>query len=80
MATLPSTLVLYLWAVFFWVVEPALFEWNVFEKVAPIWSPPKSEVRSVIRFLNAKGKRPAEIHEKIVAVYGNPAISTCFYT
>jgi len=28
-------------------------------------------VRSVIRFLNAKGERPAEIHKQTVAVYGN---------
>jgi hypothetical protein len=28
-------------------------------------------VRFVIRFLNAKGERPAEIHKQIVAVYGN---------
>jgi hypothetical protein len=28
-------------------------------------------VRSVIRFLNAKGEHPVEIHEQIVAVYGN---------
>jgi hypothetical protein len=28
-------------------------------------------VCSVIRFLNAKGERPAEIHKQIVAVYGN---------
>ena len=27
-------------------------------------------MRSVIRFLNANGKRPAEIHKQIVAVYG----------
>jgi len=38
---------------------------------APIQSPAKCEVRSVIRFLNAKGARPAEFHEQIVAVYGN---------
>jgi len=38
---------------------------------APIQSPAKCEVRSVIRFLNAKAERPAEIHEQIVAVYGN---------
>jgi len=38
---------------------------------APIQSPAKCEVRSVIRFLNAKGDRPAEIHKQIVAVYGN---------
>jgi len=38
---------------------------------APIQSPAKCEVRSVIRFLNAKSERPAEIHKQIVAVYGN---------
>jgi len=37
----------------------------------PIQSPAKSEVRSVIRFLNAKGERTAKIHKEIVAVYGN---------
>jgi hypothetical protein len=37
---------------------------------SPIQSPAKCEVRSVIRFLNAKGERPAEIHKQIVAVYG----------
>ena len=43
----------------------------MFEMAAPIQSPAKCEVRSVIRFLNAKGERPAEIHKHIVAVYGN---------
>jgi len=38
---------------------------------APIQSPAKCEVRSVVRFLNAKGERPAEIHKQIVAVCGN---------
>jgi len=38
---------------------------------APIQNPAICEVRSVIRFLNAKGERPAEIHKQIVAVYGN---------
>ena len=38
---------------------------------APIQSPGKCEVRSVIRFLKAKAERPAEIHKQIVAVYGN---------
>jgi cytochrome c-type biogenesis protein CcmH/NrfF len=47
---------------------------------APIQSPAKCEVRSVVRFLNAKGERPAEIHKQIVAVYGNFMISTCFFT
>jgi len=32
----------------------------------PIQSPAKCEVRSVIRFLNAKGKRPAEIHKVLL--------------
>jgi len=47
---------------------------------APIQSPAKCKVRSIIRFLNAKGERPAEIHKQIVALYGNPVISTCFFT
>ena len=42
----------------------------MFEMAAPIQSPAKSDVRSVIRFLNAKGERPAEIHRQIIAVYG----------
>ena len=43
----------------------------MFEMAAPIQSPAKCEVRSVIRFLNAEGESPAEIHKQIVAVYGN---------
>ena len=43
----------------------------MFEMAAPIQSPAKCEVRSVIRFLNAKGERPAEFHKQIVAVYGS---------
>ena len=43
----------------------------MFEMAAPIQSPAKCEVRSVIRFLNAKCERSAEIHKQIVAVYGN---------
>jgi hypothetical protein len=42
----------------------------VFEMAAPILSPIKCEVCSVIRFLNTKVERPAEIHKQIVAVYG----------
>jgi len=38
---------------------------------APIQSPAKYEVRSVIRFLNAKCERRTEIHKQIVAFYGN---------
>jgi len=38
---------------------------------APIQSPAKREVRSVIRFLNVKDERRAEIHKQIIAVYGN---------
>jgi transposase len=38
---------------------------------APIQSPAKCEVRSVIRFLIAKGERPAEVHKQIVAGYGD---------
>jgi len=53
------------------VVESALYEWDVFEMAAPIQSPAKCEVPSVIRFLKAKCERPAEIHKHNVAVYGN---------
>jgi hypothetical protein len=38
---------------------------------APIQSPAKCEVRSVIRFFKANSERPAEIHKQNVAVYGN---------
>jgi hypothetical protein len=62
------------------VVELVLFERDMFEMAAPIQSPVKCEVRSVIRFLNAKGERPAEIHKQIVAVYGNVMVSTFFLT
>ena len=43
----------------------------MFEMTVPIQSPAKCEVRSVIRFLNTKGERPAEIHKQTVAVCGN---------
>jgi hypothetical protein len=33
---------------------------------APIQSPAKCEVRSVIRFLDAKVERPAEIHKLLL--------------
>jgi hypothetical protein len=64
----------------FTVVEPALFELDVFGMAAPTQGPAKCEVRSVIRLLNAKGGRPAEIHKQIFAVYCNVMISTCFFT
>jgi hypothetical protein len=38
---------------------------------APIQSPAKCELRSVMRFLNAKDERPAEIHIHFGAVCGN---------
>jgi len=47
---------------------------------APTQSPAKCEVRYVLRFLNANGERPTEIHKQIVGVYGNIMISTCFFT
>jgi len=39
------------------LVEPALFEWDVFEMAAPIQSPAKYVVCSVLWFLNAEGER-----------------------
>jgi hypothetical protein len=50
-------------------VELALFEWDVFEMAAPVQSPAKCEVPSVIWFLNAQGEHPVEIHKHTVAVY-----------
>jgi hypothetical protein len=49
----------------------AVFECDMFEMAAPIQSPAKCEVSSVVRFLNTKIECPAEIHEKIVGVYGD---------
>ena len=43
----------------------------MFEMAASIQSPTRCEVCSIIRFLNAKVERPAEIRKQIVAVYGN---------
>jgi transposase len=43
----------------------------MFEMAAPIQSPAKCEVHSIVRLLNAKGERPVEIHKQIVAVYGD---------
>jgi hypothetical protein len=43
----------------------------VFEMAAPIQSPAKCKVRSVIQFVNAKGERPEEIHKQLLAVCGN---------
>jgi hypothetical protein len=39
--------------------------------VVLIQSSAKCEVRSVIRFLSAKGERPAELRKQTVAVCGN---------
>jgi len=52
----------------------------MFEMAAPIQSPAKCEMRSVIRFINAQGECPVEIQKQTVAVYGNAVISTCFFT
>ena len=55
----------------------------MFEMAAPIRSPAKGEVPSVIRLLNAKGERPAEIHKQIVALFGNVMYRqnvTCFFS
>jgi hypothetical protein len=52
------------------VVEPTVFELDVFEMAAPNQSPAKCDVRSFIRFLKAKDEHPTDIHKQIVAVYG----------
>jgi hypothetical protein len=43
----------------------------MFEMAMPIQSPTKCELRSIIQFLNAKCKRPVEIHKQIVVIYGD---------
>jgi hypothetical protein len=58
------------------VVEPGSFELDVFEMAEPIQSLAKCEVRSVIRFLNAKG----EWTIRRTVRTSRPAISTCFFT
>jgi len=37
---------------------------------APISNPANREVQGVIRFLQAENVRPSEIHQRLVAVYG----------
>jgi hypothetical protein len=51
----------------------------VFDVAAPIQSPAKCEVLSVLRFLNAKGERPADIHKQIVVLFSSMLINvyTC---
>jgi hypothetical protein len=43
----------------------------VFEMAAPIQNLAKCVVHSIVWFLNTKVERPAEIHKRIVAVYGD---------
>jgi len=62
------------------VVEPALFERDVFEMAAPIQSPAKCEVRSVIRFFNAEGEREIYWTIRRTVRTSRPAISICFFT
>jgi len=44
--------------------------WQPFAMELPLSSPAKCELRSVIRFLNAKKNSPVEIHRQLVEVYG----------
>ena len=48
------------------VVEAALFERDVFEMAAPIQSPAKCEVRSVICYLNAKVKVQRKFRNRLL--------------
>jgi hypothetical protein len=43
----------------------------MFEMAAPIQSSAKREVRSGLRFINAKGECPEEMHKQIFAVHGD---------
>ena len=42
---------------------------------APISNPAESEVRGVIRFLQAENVRPCKIHSRLVAVYGEHVLN-----
>ncbi|UYV76099.1 hypothetical protein LAZ67_13002518 [Cordylochernes scorpioides] len=44
--------------------------WQPFAMELPLSSPTKCELRSVIRFLNAKNNSPVKIHRQLVEVYG----------
>jgi len=44
--------------------------WQPFEIELPLAAPTRCEVRAVIRFLNAKGVKPIEIHHQLTEVYG----------
>jgi hypothetical protein len=48
------------------VVEPDLFEWDVFEMAAPIQSPAKCELRSIVRFLNQKVNVQRKFRNKLL--------------
>ncbi|GBM88276.1 hypothetical protein AVEN_179762-1 [Araneus ventricosus] len=41
----------------------------------PIADPAECEVRSVIRFMNAKKVKPAEIHRQLLEIYGENVMS-----
>jgi len=43
---------------------------------APISNPADCEVQGVIRFLQAENVRPSEIHQRLVAVYGEHVMNT----
>ena len=68
MATLPSTLVLYLWAVL-------VYQWWNRFWVRRVWNgsadPKSRQIRGAFRHTisQRKSESPAEIHKKIVAVY-----------
>jgi hypothetical protein len=58
------------------LAEMALFEKHVFEMAAPIQSPMKCAVRSVIQFLNAKVNVQQKFTKKLLLFM----VSTCFFT
>jgi len=45
-----------------------------FEMELPLAAPARCKVRAVIRFLNAKGVKPFEIHRPLTEVYGESCI------
>jgi len=55
--------------------EHCLASFRVFLMFKKIENPAEYEMRSVIRFLNAKNMTPAEIHRKLCDVCGEHAMS-----
>ncbi|UYV61110.1 hypothetical protein LAZ67_1003479 [Cordylochernes scorpioides] len=57
------------------ILERSVAVWQPFAMELPLSSPAKCELRSVIRFLNAKNNSSVEIHRQLVEVYGEKCMN-----